>query len=702
MLHSELYENLLPEDKTFKNFLARPVNFEIYFTLYVVLAETIVINQAQQGAEITHETSKNFLLKLSSLKSKENTEEINDRIDFVLIAHSARFIECYNMLGHFHYCYDIIMIGLCDRTYQNGEEFEFVPARIWKYLLNDDTLVEVFSEDVLSRWIANFYYYSRSFSGLNNIGNLLIDMVISFIEDCTVKDYSFAFLLSNVNSWCELNKLETYVLKLVSIIDELESKLSDSSDPLFRQTVRLSYLQSNRVSDSRKKIAAQSLLMEDWVNSISEVQYLTLVYTQNLVPSFDIQLLYSAISKMVQDLGDSNKIDLLHEKSRLAKIFTQLILHCFETDKHEILAKTIELFYGEDGTMSSTMFLIPNHSDGTRILTKEYSFLANHDAYLTIMELVESYNLALNQYILLKGIDYNHDYRSGEIGFPNFEYGHNFHQCLKKVYLFDKVDKRKLDHVENIFQIEYDYLPYQAIMIEILNSTAPRLTSFQHKLPFPEVKKILFWKGTSFTAEREFDYISEVFKSSKIKIEICDSSVEDFGEKLKEDYDIIWLSSHGDHNHYDPFNSTIHIGESSIINVSDLTYLNSHDRSRRLLFFNVCDGSSSAGTGELLNVGLPALLTLANQDYLSHLWPIDFNIAPIYGCLFAIYLADNNNYLDAYIKTIRTLLEGKESILIALKPFIQSEIISELSYSVENMSYDFSNILYWGSSAYYC
>jgi len=213
----------------------------------------------------------------------------------------------------------------------------------------------------------------------------------------------------------------------------------------------------------------------------------------------------------------------------------------------------------------------------------------------------------------------------------------------------------------------------------------------------------LFWKGNSITSEREYASVSSIFDSAGIQVKCCSDSKEEFLNEMKHNYDIVWISSHGEHEHYDPVNSKIVLSDEQNILLSDFERMkNLNKDTTRLIFSNTCEGSKSAQTGELLNIGFPYLLTDSNQDFLSHLWMVNFQIAPIYASLYAIHISEGESFFTAYQNTVKDLLEGKDRVLEILGTAGNLSPVQELAESLSNIdSIDFSNILTWGSSAYY-
>lgn len=703
MLNSELYGNIIPSTDKTLGFLR--MKFDLTENIHYHLFRNEEIKQFifESGPENSHEEILRFFERLISLKKSALSNKVKNRIDFLLLSFSAQVVEIYNVTGHFHYCYDIFAFSILDRTFKNGEQYDIDNFRVFKHINSFDNEIEEYSKFVTIEWLGQLFYYSRSFSGLNEWGLYFLEDVMMFIDE--VEEYSgeYSFLLSNLYAWCELNYKKDELKYLRNKYINLEKTITNDTNSLFAESVRFNIALTQEFESKFRKEVSQKLMSHSWVNPISKTQFLCSLYSNHLLPETTIHDVSLEIQSLILELKQDNKIDELHEKSRIAKILNVLIRHCFDNKKYEELNLILHKFFEKEDFVGPILYIVPNSIDGTKLLNQVNLHQIPHNSLTTIFELTKSRNLALNQFILMKGTEYTNQIPEGEIGTPNYKMGASFEASLDEIYNFSNIEVGFLNDSESLFQFDFNGLPLQSLFLKKIKSTLPLQESYCKKISFKKKHKILFWRGNSFSSIQEFDCVNAICEETNIVLKGIDSSKDEFYDELQSDYDIVWISSHGEHGHYDPFNSKINLNEGADIELKEYGKLiNPNPSFRRLFFSNVCEGGISAQTGDLINVGFPAFITSSNQDYLSHLWMVQFNIAKIFGVLFVIHISKGLNPFDSYQKAVLNLIEGRDSVLNELSKFERLEPIKELMNSNSNLeSLEFENILNWGSSAYY-
>jgi hypothetical protein len=703
MLHSELFTDILTDKNCDASFLNDTVDLQNNFQDYLDLTLNIILYIETNRPENCHENIKEFLKRVIALKMKIVSANILDRIDFLLLRYTSEIMVYYNRTGHFHFCYDVIALGIFDKTFVNGEQIELTTYRIFKHLGSYDKNVQTASLETIVSWLGQFYYYSRSFSGFNDFGNLMIEETMEVITENEMGTAPYSFLISNAYSWCELNRLKTEAFFLSNKITQLNNKIDGNSNILYAENIKLEIILKSVFNEAIKKSTALDLKDHQWSDPISRAQFFIHVYIANLLTDFNLDDLSNEIALINHDHFHHSRLDMIHEMSRFSKILNPFIIHCIKYDKYDDLNTILGVFYQSSLDEKSILYCVPNSSEGSFLFDKTTKYLHEFNAATSIPGLVKLQNLALNQFTILKGSVYENDVPTKEIGMPEYKHGAQFELLLSKLYNFKPLVDKNDKELKSYFQFGYNSFPIQAIMIKSIESVLPRQVSFKHKNDFSKTAKVLFWKGNSFSSDIEFNCVKEILEMHNIEVILCKPTKQDFLEQLAEDFHIIWVSTHGEHRHYSPFASKIVLDDNIEISLCEFeSLLNPYPDTRRLFFCNICEGGKTAQTGDLVNVGFPAVLTAANQDYLSHLWMIDFRFAMIYGAIFAVLIGEGNDHIQAYNHTVLTLLKGKESIMEKLQPYTTGNSVSGLIDTISNMdNYDFSNILYWGSSAYY-
>ncbi len=684
-------------------FLEVPFNVDAHFELHFLRFNEIQQYIFERGPENCNEEIKAFLINLIEAKTNDLSTHEKNRIDFLIFHFGSCTIEVYNITGHFHYSYDVLQLSIHHKTNVNGEKYYFKGNNIFKYINSFDSLIDKFALNTTFHWLGQFYYYSRSFSGLNDWGNFILDDTLMLVDEQNEENNEFSFLISNLFSWCEFNDAVSEIEYLLKKYEKLEKGISEKSNILYIETIRVSIVISERFHEKYRKEIAQKLKCHVWINEIAKVQFYTISYISRLLPEITFSKIEEVVSSLHENLKCADIKKELHEKSRIAKALNSIIKYCFDEQKYDELNKIILNYYGRNGFKEQVLYIVPNSPQGTKILSNETLTCISHNPFESIVNLTRYRNLALNQFVLLKGVSYTNEMPTGALGTPNYSYGEIFEESLNAIFDLTKCCWSDFKNCGSLMQFDFNGLPTQAIILKQVKSTLPKQISFLEKVNFNKITKILFWTGNSFTSIQEYECVKAICENCGISLTEIKSSKEEFFAEVQNEYDIVWISSHGEHAHYDPFKSKIVLGDDFHIELNEFEHLlNPNLKNRRLFFTNVCEGGISAQTGDMINIGFPALLANSNQDYLSHLWMVQSQIAKIYGVLFMINISKGLMPFNAYEKSTLTLIEGRISVLEELSHYKDLDEISELMESNTNLeSLDFSNILNWGSSAYY-
>ncbi|WP_226164049.1 CHAT domain-containing protein [Hymenobacter terricola] len=337
--------------------------------------------------------------------------------------------------------------------------------------------------------------------------------------------------------------------------------------------------------------------------------------------------------------------------------------------------------------------------------------LHEQDNVVAVPVLVDMANRALSQLHVLRGTPGQiTPVPERTIGFPVLPLGRDFERAVSSFYNFKKLRQLDVPAVTALCPFNLNQLPLQALMLKELQVTFPIYTSLQNKGAYPSPRHVLFWQGSSNTSEMEGDALAYIFEKAGVKLTVLvegTATKQDFIDAYHSpDYDIIWVSSHGERGYYEPDNSSFALSHTEAVSLAELAAITVQQPHVRLLFLNVCEGGANTQIGEFLNVGFGHMLTSHNQDVLSHLWMADSLVAMLLGALVAEGLCQpGSTYFSAYQTALLTLISGEASIidkLAALEPETPHPAITAL---IDRLQYssnaDLSNILKWGSAVYF-
>ncbi len=115
------------------------------------------------------------------------------------------------------------------------------------------------------------------------------------------------------------------------------------------------------------------------------------------------------------------------------------------------------------------------------------------------------------------------------------------------------------------------------------------------------------------------------------------------------DFDIIWVMSHGEFDHWKPGVVSVEIGNNQYLSLDEALNLSIPESDkRRLLFLNICDGATHSGSDGLERLGFAPSLANNNQCVISHLWPVTAWSAATFGAIYSSYLTSEGNFFTAF------------------------------------------------------
>ena len=416
--------------------------------------------------------------------------------------------------------------------------------------------------------------------------------------------------------------------------------------------------------------------------------------------SFDISTLDKNSNELINAISDYNndvqlkdvgEIEWIYNRARIFKnLLNTPIQVAITNGRSDYIENILTNYYNINRPSNSNeiIFISPNQPEGvTYCFNNRTSFVPN-DAKTILVELVDLENEIFNIVRLFKSkTSQKIVIPDKTIGQPTTQKAQSFKTKLLNYYRFDLINYKEITTRHSISQFDLNSFPIQPLMLEQTGITLPLNLSLTEKLPFLKVKKVLFWQGNSMTSEIETNAITEIFGLSNIELITLNSNESNKEEFLKkcntENFDIIWISSHGHHAHYETNKSQIILSDTENLSIREFKSLSNNNEKRRLLFLNICEGGVHSQNGEFKNIGFPNLLVDFNQDVLSHLWMVDWRISSVYGALIGIGIVNYSyNFFEAYQFSLDLLLKGKDSVIEELKGHKYN--LEELIARIEN------------------
>lgn len=665
------------------------------------------INYSEKIIPIIHEHFDQIIEHKNTSQSIEEKEFFR----YMQLVWGLQTSSQLNVDGEFEYCYDIFMKSVLDKVYNDGESY--LNSDIYVYnIMHSKSDYIANSYSTIEKWYSELYYYSKSYSGLNEWCKLYFDDIYYELNENLQIESHHPQFLSNLFSWCERAQIKNGGRAIRTIID--------------REYKSINWSDGDNACEIKTKLGLQLLLCQNHKDSDQSELYNELKEHSQLNPLMDMQALFALCSKcenleryyeqLKKSIKGFNRLINLHYRNTFnityqrARIFKNLLNSCIisaaELERGDIIDDLLISYYDIDNSDSARniIYIIPNLMNRVTFCLPSKTVIDEKNAQDILIKIVNIENKAFNiNRLLVGGFNTEIIHRGHPIGLPDPKYAVEYENKLLQLYNFELI-KDELKNIDSLIQFDFNQFPIQALMLKTINNTLPINLSLSKKNEFPKVKSVMFWSGNSQTTEIEEVALTEIFLSKEIEFEVHNekiSSLKQFVERINEIApDIVWISSHGEFQYNEPNSSKIHLMETDSIDIRDFTLLVNNGPQRRLLFLNVCESGAHSQSGEYKNLGFPNLLASENQDIISHLWLADSRFAYVFGTFIAVGIAHlEKDFFEAFKYSMSIVLDSKETILNELDRFPLE--LTDLKERIQNNDgTEWGNIITTGSPVY--
>jgi len=571
---------------------------------------------------------------------------------------------------------------------------------------------------VAADWFGYFYYIWGELGCDYEMGCSQIDAAIN--ANNRLLDVGDVFKWSNNIGYlaCWLARYEHEEAK--PLIKHIESayKTPEISSHVSLELLRILSTQAGRFSSNPPHVWAK-LALDHYADQMTSHQRFIFSATaispdadKNFEKTFP-QLLTSlkeTVSELVSTVEAS-----VHRENRLSILsgnITPLLGNLIKLNQAKAAHEVLATWYSIDGGMSEdTAIILGNDPNSILACNKYKTFISKPNGLCVEHELlIKCMNefLGISCSITGKGdFELNHP-DSDRFGIPSEEKSNDYYNAINAHYkLLELGGFLNSENIKKIILIPAEHHPFQYSLKKSIGSCWPINVSLSTSYPDREIKHIcLVSAGNSITEEIEIEIVTGFFEKSFSCVEITllafsDSSKQDFIDVYGSDnFDIIWLMSHGNFNHWEPESVCIDIfGEKMYLEELANIKINSCDTKRRLLFLNVCDGATSKSTGSISRIGFAPALSSANQCTISHLWPTNPWAASCFGAWLAIHLCNEGLFFNAYEKSIESMSLGKEGLI---KSLIDKGVSADNALErIQRCNLDLSLMAHAGSAVFY-
>lgn len=582
-------------------------------------------------------------------------------------------------------------------------------------------VVDFYSSAVLRSWpgfmptmvkfFSAFYFYARERTAMNDIAQELWISATSCFKEAMGLPVQYidppeVYLGLNLAFWAA--KEAPDLAKV--FVPQLESIVENNSLPKkFRALLYSGFsTTAGNYSSKASSVWAEKALAEfgEFLSDGDKMQLLSTVYAGS--EKGDPSMLLSQID-LVQRYWKSqlDEISFFRDAAMRSGAIQPFIVKSLNDIDTELTLQGLQLWYqltSDDSSISAKdLYLsIPFGEHGyLSVLGSEKKFI-ERDSQAFIEDLVYASNKFLG---VAKSIAYADN--SGltipdRIGVPMYGHSSDYEPALTQGYCPIPFPFKSEPSCQLIIDNECN--PVQAIQLKNWGTTWPITSSLSVPKPDRKPQNILIWcGGGSLTEELEAEVIKHVFEKAGATVDVA-SFVEPaqrcFIDAYEDNrYDVIWIASHGNFDHWSPKKVTMHVRENESVSLEDLWDKAPVRDERRLLFLNICDGARFEERGYIPKIGLASGLACADQATISHLWPVQGYPAAAFGVYLAYYVAAGTSFFDAYKLAILSLRKTAQAIAedLTLKIGGGFELINQL----QRRDQDYSSIDFYGSAAFY-
>lgn len=382
-------------------------------------------------------------------------------------------------------------------------------------------------------------------------------------------------------------------------------------------------------------------------------------------------------------------VDVLLRGGR-ADVGTRL-LAAWQAPGHAAPAPPLFLLHSEDGAWWSTPGTV--HGPGT-------------DSAAAFLDAVPRLNRFLNLMITVRDDPgFVAENPEGELGQPNEAAADEMADTVRSLLALELLACGPLAQPEQpMCVVPGTPLPWQGVMARHSAAARPIMVSWRRPERDRPVRRVCLWDaGDVWSASMEVAGVTAALVHRNIAVD----HVHDEGctkdaflaAYANPDYDVFWLTSHGDYKVYSPDTSTVAISPDEHLPLEDLVAAAPVGTGRRMLVLNSCDGAATGTYGGLPQLGVAALLSGASQSVVSHLWPThSFAAAPQFGLLLANALAEGHSHAAAFRQATAGLAAGRTQLVRALR---QVKGGDEIADRAQATSVAYENLAHYGSPAMY-
>lgn len=622
---------------------------------------------------------------------------------------SQPYIHRLKNIGELAQAYDWILWSISRNYKINGggeaADFSLPPFDHASKAIND------FSIQFLTDWTSSAYYVAVKFGGLDELAknhfyyclghavseadgpdaDFGIEALIFLVNWAAHVDHeALPDLIGSVESWLEMPSItEQQRVRFASLLIGPGSKYSKRAPEEVAAHFLATYPAEFRDHECLQFLTVATNCYEKWLERKVEIIH-------------EIQKFRADVES---SQGNRIRSDIVME-ARITLLYPLLLLLSKVAD----LAAVIELlssWYGRpfDPEMAhQTLLVMPNNVHGVTWVGPGMTWAPDdQDVFSSLEQMLGVASEAFNDYFRGPAGDRNPEIDFRLRGAPAQEHGPALEKQVLDHYKIEEVAKviPKDANLRFILPFPNHPVPLTPLLDRDVMQGLFHNISLSSRFAAPEVKRVLIWPGETHTTEVEVDAISRIGMEVGIDVQVWGGP---FGKKefnefwSSADYEILWITGHGNHDPNEVLKSGLVLGDYEVFNVEDFSCLPGPERARAIVA-NICSGGAARMIGGIGSTGMASAITTDVQATVTHNWPIDTYAALAFGVVYFSCLRDRG--LIGGLSQTRDILRSQDKIVSHLAEFLPDHEVVRILGS-DHAKPRLESILSWGAATLYC
>jgi hypothetical protein len=586
--------------------------------------------------------------------------------------------------------------------------------------LTDKKCSSMLEYGIIAHWLGDFYNMARSLAAIPQAGDELFQLSIAIGKQAlmygSVEDSFWCWM--NTACW-GANYSHAKTEELVKII---ESMIFDKGIPssykanLVYGLINVTSRFSTKPDFEWAKLALEGY--QEYMEGHQKLAALLCISREHLPESLDVYH-QQVISEMIDyikgnDLTGLSKIEQLKLVDRLSEMLMPYVGACIEYGKSGLAITALLNWYSVNSEIGispeTSLIFYPSEKDKFLIGAGSFNLVLSRD----LIPLYKKLTSEVNEFLgIASSINTIADFEISthepdRFGVPSEDKSEEVEMLLKDFFHCEEIKGLIVNDklaITSMLCLPSNHHSLQYISSKYIGETWPLSSSLEKPKLDADIKKVCLWCGAgSYTEAIESNVLIQTFSSVGIQVDYFSSeetTKEAFIQNYQSsNYDVIWVMSHGEFEHWNPGQLSIEIGAGEEITLEEMLNIEiPKSESRRLLMLNVCDGATHTNLDGLSKLGFAPALTNNQQCTISHLWPVNPYVAATFGAIYAEQLSKSKNFFNAFKETLKIIREPTENVVSHLRDNVPDSI--DVQDRLNNNEIDLELMIHSGSSAFF-